>query len=87
MNNETVRNQDVKGVFNIGSGEATSINKLAGMVQRNSGRGFVVVYSSPRPGDVLHSYANISKAKKAWGYKPKIRLEKGILDLMRAHSL
>ncbi len=31
-----------------------------------------------RPGDVLHSLADISRAREAFGYSPKVDLETGL---------
>jgi nucleoside-diphosphate-sugar epimerase len=43
------------------------------------------VYRKPRPGDIKRSQADISKAEKLLGYKPKIPLEIGVKNLL--HSL
>jgi UDP-glucose 4-epimerase len=65
------------GVFNIGSGEATTVNRLADLINRTTGNGVRSIYRDPRPGDVRHSRADISKAA-ALGYRPEYSLEAGI---------
>jgi UDP-N-acetylglucosamine 4-epimerase len=36
------------------------------------------VYVPPRPSEVRHSFADVSKANKLLNFKPKIRLEEGL---------
>ena len=71
-------------VFNIGSGKQISILELARLIMRLAGLGGEPVFDKPRPGDIRHSYADISKAKKILGFEPSISLEKGVGDLLRS---
>jgi UDP-glucose 4-epimerase len=41
------------------------------------------IYAPPRPGDIRHSIADISRAQKELGFKPKLGLEVGIKELIR----
>jgi len=41
-----------------------------------------VCHEKPRVGDIMHSYGNISKAKKVLGYEPKVNLKDGLKDLL-----
>lgn len=70
-------------VFNVGSGRAVSINDLAKTVLRLSDRNYGVVHEPPREGDIVHSFADISKAREAFGYAPKVVLEEGLQGLLR----
>jgi nucleoside-diphosphate-sugar epimerase len=36
-------------------------------------------FDPPRPGDVLHSQADISKAEKLLGWKPRVNFSEGIV--------
>ncbi len=38
----------------------------------------------PRPGDILHSSADISKAREILGYEPRFPLEEGLRMLLNA---
>jgi len=69
-------------VFNVGFGEATSINDLAKTVLRLSGLDLDIVYEKPRPGDLRHSFADVSKARKLLGFEPKVSLEDGLRSLL-----
>jgi UDP-glucose 4-epimerase len=68
---------EFSGTFNIGSGEQTSVNKLARLITNLLGKKLEPVYAKQRPGDVLYSQADISRAK-AFGYEPKYSLEEGL---------
>jgi len=79
----SMRTVDAQGqVFNIGSGVATSINELARTVLELAGVGLEIRHEKPRVGDILHSYADISKAKKVLGYKPQVSLREGLEGLI-----
>jgi nucleoside-diphosphate-sugar epimerase len=74
-------------VFNISTGEATTIIKLAETIQQIMGKtDLKPVYVEPRPGDIMHSYGDISKAQRKLGYKPRVQLEKGLNELIKWHS-
>jgi UDP-glucose 4-epimerase len=64
----------IKGgeVINIGNEKSYSINYLAKLI------GGKVKYLPPRPGDVLHTRADITLAKKLLNWSPKIDFNEGI---------
>ena len=68
------------GVFNIGRGKSITINELANLILNITGSRVKPVYQEPRPGDIRHSVADISKAK-TFGYKPKYGLEEGLRQI------
>jgi UDP-glucose 4-epimerase len=70
---------DAAGIFNIGTGNRVTINKLAGLVLKAVGKELEPLYQEPRPGDVKHSLAAISRAQ-GFGYKPKYSLEDGLRE-------
>jgi len=71
-----------RGVYNIGSGVAVTINELAEIVFRAMGReDMKPIYTHPRPGDIKHSVADITKARRELGFEPRIKLVDGIKDL------
>lgn len=66
-------------VLNIGTGKATSINKLSRTFMKLMHCSNVKPkYMAPRVGDIRHSQADITKAKEILGYKPKVSLEQGL---------
>lgn len=65
-------------VFNIGFGRPVSVNELAKNVLNLAGVDSGIAYEKSRTGDLKHSLADISKARKLLGYDPKVRLEDGL---------
>lgn len=67
------------GVFNIGAGEPTSVITLARVLAKVMGSSIEpVVTGEFRLGDIRHCYADISAARAAIGFTPKIGLEEGL---------
>ncbi len=64
--------------YNIASGKQTSVNDLVKKINEILGKNIKPVYENPRPGDPKYSEADISKAKKALGYKPKYSFDEGL---------
>lgn len=71
-----------QGTFNVGYGKAVSVSDLAKMVLALSGRDSEIVHEPSRAGDIAHSVADISKAREAFAYAPKVALEEGLQDLL-----
>jgi UDP-glucose 4-epimerase len=69
---------DATGVFNVGRGERTSLNELANLITGIMGKDLKPIYQDPRPGDVKHSLADISRAKELLSYQPHHSLQDGL---------
>jgi len=70
-------------VFNIGTGTVTTINELASMMIRASGkRNLRPIHAAPRPGDVRNSCADIGKAHRMLGYSPTVTLREYVHELL-----
>jgi len=82
-NMKAARTRDVNGVFNIGSGERITINRLVALLQSASGIEPVVHHGPPRPGDVRDSLADVHAARAAIGYIPAIGIEDGLAEYMK----
>ncbi|MBU4222183.1 MAG: SDR family oxidoreductase [Euryarchaeota archaeon] len=67
------------GIFNIGSGEAVTINELAEVIINLCGKNLEIVHVEPREGDIMHSRASIERAGRI-GYKPEYGLEEGLKE-------
>jgi len=55
-------------VFNVGTGNAYSVNEIARTISDN------IRYLPPRKGECKHTLADITKIKNYFGWKPKIQL-------------
>jgi len=74
-----LRMENVRGVYNVGSGKAVSVLELAELVAKVLGKPELKpVHAPPRPGDIKHSVADISRAVRDFGYRPKVALEEGL---------
>lgn len=77
--NNEVKNQ----VYNVAVGDRTTLSELyqlmkSKLLDNNVSVTKEPVYQDFRDGDVRHSQANISKAKRALGYEPQFDIESGI---------
>jgi nucleoside-diphosphate-sugar epimerase len=68
--------------YNIGTGRATSIKRLHTILAHLAGRKAEARSRPARPGDIGKSCADISKARRLLGYKPKTDLETGLRNLL-----
>jgi UDP-N-acetylglucosamine/UDP-N-acetylgalactosamine 4-epimerase len=73
-------------VYNVAVGDTTTLNELYQMIEKRILNKVIGLSSATpkyrdfRKGDVKHSLADISKAKKFLGYEPKYNLSKGLND-------
>jgi nucleoside-diphosphate-sugar epimerase len=66
-------------VFNIGGGrEPTSVIRLLELVAEAAGDAPEPRFEPPREGDVRRSHADVSRARVALGYEPKIAIDEGV---------
>ncbi len=78
------RQRSVGEVINVGTGKPTAINELANLLKEFFDQAHVKsVYTAPRKGDIRNSYADISKAERMLGYKPKITMEERLRMLQK----
>jgi dTDP-L-rhamnose 4-epimerase len=72
-------------VFNLGGGEAYSVLEIAERLGHVLGKGHIKpqVRGNYRAGDIRNCFADISKASRVLGYKPRISLETGLAELGR----
>ena len=73
-------------VLNVATGTPTTINQLVAMLQQIMKTSLEPVYTSPRPGDIRHSYADITKAKRLLQYNPKVSLRNGLTELVKWYA-
>lgn len=64
--------------FNIGSGKGILMKDVLKILEKIVNRKLITRNMGERKGDPMASYADISKIKKAVGWKPKVSLEEGL---------
>jgi UDP-N-acetylglucosamine/UDP-N-acetylgalactosamine 4-epimerase len=74
----TTNKDAINQVYNIACGEQTSLLELFNGLKKKSGSSLNPVHGPERRGDVKHSLADISKAKKYLNYKPDVSVEEGL---------
>jgi UDP-glucose 4-epimerase len=67
--------------YNVGRGEAITIRALAEEIRTAVGSDSEIVHTDPRPGDIDHSTADLTKIKSSLGYEPTVSLADGLRDL------
>jgi nucleoside-diphosphate-sugar epimerase len=65
-------------VFNVATGRRIDLNETVRVLKRLIGCAGEVNYAPERAGDVKHSLADMSRAEKHLGYKPKVDFEEGL---------
>lgn len=70
-------------VFNIGSGHRYTIRTVAQRMARSLGKDHLrpEVTGQYRIGDIRHCFADITRARDILGYRPRVSLEQGLVDL------
>jgi UDP-glucose 4-epimerase len=77
-NIEAARSETIGEVYNIGGGSRVSINQVLNILEKIAKKKIPRQYMDIQKGDVLHTYADVSKARMCFGYKAKVGLEKGL---------
>jgi UDP-N-acetylglucosamine/UDP-N-acetyl-alpha-D-glucosaminouronate 4-epimerase len=75
---EAPANQAAGQVFNVATGQRVTLNEMFTALQKLTGYSGQPKYAPEREGDIKHSLADISKAEKYLGYKPKVNFEQGL---------
>jgi UDP-glucose 4-epimerase len=65
-------------VYNIACGQRITLLELVAKINSLLGTKVAPIHEEPRPGDVRHSQADISRAEADLGYTPRINLEWGL---------
>ncbi|MAF20715.1 MAG: NAD-dependent dehydratase [Parcubacteria group bacterium] len=73
---KAAQSKKVGEIYNVGSGKEVTVNKIAKLI------GGKRTHIPKRPGEPDRSLADISKIKKDLKWKPKIKIEKGVKELL-----
>ena len=65
-------------VLNVATGDQTTINELAETIAELVGRPLEREQLPPRTGDVRHSWADVSEARRLLGYEPRVSIRDGL---------
>ena len=65
-------------IYNLGNSSPVSLNKFIEICEEISGKKALFEQIENQLGDVPHTFADITKAKRDLNYNPKIRLQEGL---------
>jgi UDP-glucose 4-epimerase len=66
------------GIFNVGTGAETSVNELFAATRRVAGAEAEASHEPARPGDVLRSVLDVSRAERELGWRAETTLAEGL---------
>ncbi len=73
-------------VFNLGTGSGTNLLQLAEEINLHTGQRLTPRHEPARAADIRHSVADISAARNAFGYEPRISLREGLRRTLAVSS-
>lgn len=73
-------------IINVGTGTEVSVNELVENINGILETNLDPKYEDPRPGDVKHSYANVSKLKDLLNLEREVELRKGLEQTVKYYQ-
>jgi UDP-glucose 4-epimerase len=73
-------------VFNVAYGDSVTLNRLVQLIGEVTGRELIADYAPPRPGEVRHSRADITRARTELGYEPEVDFTEGLRRTVEWHA-
>ena len=64
--------------INLACGERLTVNALLAAVNGVLGTKVEAIYADPRPGDILHSTADVDKSRRVLGFEPRVTFLDGL---------
>lgn len=74
---------NLTGAYNVGYGEGKTINDVIAAIERVTGRSANTTYVKARRFDVPEIVLDITKAKAAFGWQPKVAFDEGLMHYYR----
>ena len=78
LNYTLEQNDKMYEIFNIGESHTISLSRMVSAIERALGKKAKLNVLPMQPGDVMQTFADISKAKRILGYDPKTDFDQGI---------
>jgi UDP-glucose 4-epimerase len=76
--NVLAASSEATGVFNVATGEATTVNETVAAIKERTSSASEIVHVDERAGDVKHSLASIEETTRALGFRPKTPFAEGL---------
>src|SRR5206468_2345884 len=65
-------------IFNLGESQTVRLDWLVELLEQSLGKKAIIQRQPAQPGDVPRTCADVSKARKALGYNPTVKIERGL---------
>ena len=65
-------------IYNLGNDYPVSVNEMISLIEKHLNKKANIIYRDNAPGEVEHTHADISLARKDFGYNPKVKMDDGL---------
>jgi len=65
-------------IFNLGGNKTVTLSELVSLIEEALGKKAIIAKEPMQPGDVMRTYADITKANETFGYNPTTHIKDGI---------
>jgi UDP-glucuronate 4-epimerase len=65
-------------IFNLGESQTTSLRRLISLIEESMGATALIDHKPMQPGDVMRTYADLTRSREELGYRPSITVDRGI---------
>jgi UDP-glucose 4-epimerase len=69
--------------YNIGGGSRVTLNHVLDLISKVTGRPVAIQREPDQKGDMRHTYADTSAARRDFGFRPRVTLEEGLAQQYR----
>ena len=70
--------EDIQGIFNVGTGQETSVNECYGIIKKLTQSQCKDLYGAAKKGEQFRSVLDVTKLREAFGWDPQVSLEEGM---------
>lgn len=81
-----IKKVDGYNIFNLGESTAISLSDLVSILEKHSHKKAIIKYLPMQDGDVLRTFADISKAQNKLNYSPEVDIDTGIRNYLSAFN-
>ncbi|MFZ1748157.1 MAG: NAD-dependent epimerase/dehydratase family protein [Nitrospirales bacterium] len=81
--------EDVQGIFNVGTGQETTINECYGIIKSLTKCQCKELYGAAKKGEQFRSVLDVTKLREVFGWDPQVTLQEGLtrtVDFFRGNG-
>lgn len=82
----TENSEALNQIYNCACGENISLQEMTKLISELTQKNLKISHRAERPGDVKHSLADISKAKRLLNYDPKVLFKEGLKKALKYYE-